>query len=253
MVMGRCGAKLREYIGRMLGNLSRLLGRLTPSVCAVCGAWPSTSVCEHCIQAFAQPAHRCPGCALKLPNAMIRCRACAENPPPWDRALAVVDYAYPWDTLIAEFKFHENAAWAHAFAGLMHNAPWVGPALDDADVVLPMPLAPERLRHRGFNQSTLLARQLRPHKTLHHALLRVIHTAPQSSLPRKDRQSNVQGAFALDPFQREGIAGKKVVLLDDVMTSGASLAAATQALRRAGAAHITALVFARTARGDTQT
>jgi len=247
---GPVPGKLREYIGPMLSMLPHGFSRLAPSVCAVCGAWPAAAVCEHCVQSFAQPAHRCANCAIQLPNGMIRCRACAKSPPPWDRALAVVDYAYPWDRLIAEFKFREDAAWARAFAGLMRNSPWVEPALDEADVLIPMPLAPERLRQRGFNQTALLARQLCPHKTLLHSLLRVVHTAPQSSMPRKDRQGNVQNAFALDPFRLDTVNGKRVVLIDDVMTSGASLSAAARALKRAGAIHVTALVFARTGGGS---
>nr|WP_315464790.1 ComF family protein [uncultured Rhodoferax sp.] len=157
-----------------------------------------------------------------------------------------MDYAYPWDRLIAHFKFQENPAWAHHFARLMRSTPWVDPALEEADFVIPMPLATERLLQRGFNQSALLARQLCPAKTLEHVLLRVIHTPAQSALDRKSRRQNVRNAYAMEPTRQGAVAGKRVVLVDDVMTSGASMGEAAATLRRAGATHITALVFART-------
>ena len=131
----------------------------------------------------------------------------------------------------------------------MRSAPWVEPALDAADLVLPMPLSRERLRERGFNQALLLARALAPSKTQANFLLRMRDTPPQSSLSRAARLDNVRHAFAMEPLYPTAVAGKRVVLVDDVMTSGASLTAAAQCLRQAGAAHITALVFARAERG----
>jgi ComF family protein len=128
----------------------------------------------------------------------------------------------------------------------MRNAPWVEAALEGADVLISMPLAPERQRERGFNQSALLSRHLCREKMLDRALLRVVNTLPQSSLPRKDRRGKVENAFAMDPFQRDAVLGRRVLLVDDVMTSGASMSAACEVLRRAGATYITALVFART-------
>jgi len=131
---------------------------------------------------------------------------------------------------------------------LMRSAPWVEPALDAADLVLPMPLSRQRLQERGFNQALLLARALAPTKTRAQLLLRVQDTPAQSSLSRAQRLRNVQHAFAVDPLRQTSIREKRVVLVDDVMTSGATLAAAARSLRRAGAAHIAAVVFARAER-----
>jgi ComF family protein len=128
----------------------------------------------------------------------------------------------------------------------MRSAPWVEPALDAADLVLPIPLSRARLAERGFNQALLLARALTPKKTEAALLLRVRHTAAQTALDRQDRLSNVKGAFTVDPLMSSKVRGRRVVLVDDVMTSGASLFTAAQALRQAGAARITALVLART-------
>lgn len=230
----------------MFSAFTQGLSRLIPSICAVCHAWPSQALCEECVQTLAQPAHRCPTCALALPPTLQQCRACAMTPPAWDRALTAVDYAYPWDRLITQFKFQEHPAWARHFATLMRNTPWVDPALEEADFVIPMPLAIPRLQERGYNQSALLARSLCSSKTLENVLLRVIDTSAQSSLDRKDRQNNVRHAFAMEPTRHGIVTNKRIVLVDDVMTSGASMAAASTTLKHAGAIHVTALVFART-------
>jgi ComF family protein len=130
---------------------------------------------------------------------------------------------------------------------MLRSTPWVEPALDAADTVLPMPLSKERLRTRGFNQAHVLAQALSKPKADAALLLRIKDTPPQSSLPRAERLSSVKNAFAVEPLRSSEVKGARIVLVDDVMTSGASLFAAAQALRTAGAAHITAIVVARTA------
>jgi ComF family protein len=110
-----------------------------------------------------------------------------------------------------------------------------------------MPLSKERLRTRGFNQAHVLAQALSKPKADAALLLRIKDTPPQSSLTRAERLSSVKDAFAVEPLRTSEVRGARVVLVDDVMTSGASLFAAAQALRTAGAAHITAIVVARTA------
>lgn len=230
----------------MLRQLFLRVSRHLPSQCAVCHAWPSQPVCEACVEQFAQPVARCQTCALPLPGAMRQCGACVSKPPPLDQALAAVAYAYPWSNLVADFKFQHHTGWARSFATLMRSAPWVEPALDAADMLLPMPLSRKRLQLRGFNQAVLLANALDPQKTRSDLLLRVLDTPPQSSLPRAERLRSVQHAFAVDPLKAHQLKGRRVVLVDDVMTSCASVHAAAGVLRHAGAAHITALVFART-------
>ena len=217
-----------------------------PSQCAVCHDWPAQPVCPACVARFAQPRPRCRTCALPLPDGPAQCGACIKNPPPLDHCLAAVDYAYPWAGLITRYKFAGDPGWSASFAELLRSAPQVAPTLEQADLLLPMPLSPERLRERGFNQAYEIARRLAPQKASPHLLLRRRHAPAQSSLPRRQRLRNVQGAFALAPQHRHVLQDKRVVLFDDVMTSGASLFAAAQVLREAGAAHITGLVLART-------
>lgn len=235
-----------QYIGAMFGPLlTRWLDRL-PSQCAVCHAWPARPVCDDCVRRFGQPVPRCLGCALPVLAGVKRCGACLTHPPPVDQTLAALPYSYPWATLITEFKFQEHTGWARSLATLLRSAPWVEPALEQAHCLLPMPLSAQRLRQRGFNQTLLLARALASNKLQAHWLLRVKDSTPQSALPRSQRLQAVRGAYALEPAQAHHLQGKHVVLLDDVMTTGASLFEAARVLRRAGAAHITAMALART-------
>jgi ComF family protein len=230
----------------MLQRLLAGVERALPGQCAVCRAWPAQSLCESCVARFAQPRPRCLRCALPLGGGVAQCGRCLAGPPPLDACYAAVTYDYPWSTLIAQYKFNGQAGWARVFATLMRSTPWVEPALDDADIVLPMPLAPERLAERGFNQSLQLARLLAPARTDATLLLRIRHTPSQAELDRSARLANVKGAFALDPLRAGQVRGKRIVLVDDVMTSGASLHAAARVLKGAGAARITAIVLART-------
>lgn len=164
--------------------------------------------------------------------------------------VAAVDYAYPWAHMVRDFKFHADMAWAHSFARILRSAPWVDPALDAADWIVPMPLSKGRLRERGFNQSSLLAHALdaphAPAKVRDDVLVRIRDTAAQSSLPHSQRRANVAQAFAVHPDQFGAAQGKSVLLVDDVMTTGASLHAAARALAHAGVAEVSAVVFART-------
>ncbi len=230
----------------MFARLFRDLLDALPSQCMVCHAWPAQNLCEACVNRFAQPQARCRTCALLLPAGVTQCGECIRNPPPLDACLAAVPYAYPWSDLIIGYKFHEHPGRAAAFALLLRSTPWVEPALEAADALLPMPLSTERLRTRGFNQALLLARHLAPDKTDSHLLLRIKDTPAQSTQTRKERLTSLLDAFAVDPLRAQQIRGKRLLLVDDVMTSGATLHAAARVLRAAGAAHITGLVIART-------
>ncbi len=217
-----------------------------PSRCAVCQGWPHSPLCETCVSQFAQPQHRCSGCAMPLNPTQQRCPDCLTHPPPLDLCLAAVPYAWPWVDLIARFKFNEQAAWSSTLATLMLSTPWAEDTLEKADFVLPIPLSPQRLAHRGYNQSWLLVQELCLHKANAQLLLRTRDTPSQRDLPRSERLANLNGAFAVEPLSAAKLRGKRVVLVDDVMTSGASLHCAAKVLRQAGVVHISALVLART-------
>ena len=216
-----------------------------PSQCAVCGSWPAQRLCEACIARFAQPRARCSTCALPLAGGALQCGQCLRHPPLLDACIAALDYAYPWAGVLAEFKFRGDPAWAAPLASLMRSTPWAEPAIDAADWLIPVPLSPARLGERGFNQAERLARTLSDQKSTHRLLLRLHSGADQRTLNRAQRLRNLQGAFAVDPLLVETLRGRRVVLVDDVMTTGATLHAAAQVLRQAGVAHLTALVLAR--------
>ena len=230
----------------MFRHLIQGISKRIPSQCAVCHAWPSQPVCEDCAAVFAQPSPRCVTCALPVSAGVQQCGACLTTPPPLDACLAAVPYAFPWSDLVADFKFRQHPGWARTFAQLLRAAPWVEPALDAADLLIPMSLSRQRMRERGYNQSLVLAKALDASKTAHGVLLRLTDTPPQRTLPRNERLRAVTHAYAADPLQVHRISGRRLVLLDDVMTTGATIHAAASALRRAGASHITALVLART-------
>lgn len=246
-----CGRKINghrsgaAYIGPMFRALCQSISDRIPGQCAVCRRWPTAPVCESCIERFAQPCHRCITCALPIPDALTQCGACMRKAPPLNACVAAVHYAYPWSLLIVQFKFHSRPDWARCLATLLRSTPWVEPALEQAHHVIPMPLSSERLRTRGYNQALELARHLAPDKIDGKLLLRIHDTPAQSALAREARMRNVRGAFAVEPLRHAELAGTRVVLVDDVMTSGASMFSAAATLRQAGVGHITGLVLAR--------
>lgn len=234
------------------GLFTRLLHRAAawqgrwPASCAICRAWPSQSLCETCVGRFASPVPRCLRCALPVPAGVHCCGSCLRQPPACARSLAAVDYGWPWADLIADFKFRGRAAWARHFATLMLAADGMQDLLQAADLVAGLPLSRERLAQRGYNQSLLLARALCPDKFHPSLLVRCVDSPAQHSLSRRERLLNLQGSLAPEPAHARLLRGRHVVLVDDVMTTGATLQAAAETLLQAGAACVSAAVLART-------
>ncbi len=186
-----------------------------------------------------------------------RCGAClARNPPAAiEQCVAAVDYAYPWDAVVARLKFRRQPGWAGPMARLMLQAPEAARLLRHCDAMVPVPLAPARLASRGYNQAWELVKALRRQaaldrqragRALGEGLLRVGDAPDQHSLPRAARLRNLRGAFVANPPALSRLAGSHVLLVDDVTTTGATLQAAGEALLSAGARRVSALVFART-------
>jgi ComF family protein len=172
------------------------------------------------------------------------------DPPPFERCRAVAAFDEVARNLVHGLKYRDRldlAAWM---------ADWMARAgrelIDAADVVVPVPLHPRRLWWRRFNQSASLARAVaeRAEKPLvTTALCRIRPTPQQVGLTANERDLNVRGAFKVLENQRPMVAGRRVLLVDDVYTTGATVKAATRALTRAGAASVDVLVFARVVRG----
>jgi ComF family protein len=186
--------------------------------------------------------------------AAPQCPQCLRSPLPLAACWAAVDYVYPWSELLGRYKFAQDTGLSGPLVDLLLHTPGVGPALADLqapDWLLPLPLSAQRLAERGYNQAwelcKLLHRRSRCRAGLSaRLLLRLRHTQAQSELPRDARQLNVRGAFLVDPLAAGQLQGRRVMLVDDVMTTGASLAAAATALLEAGARSVSALVIART-------
>ena len=159
--------------------------------------------------------------------------------------MTAVTYGHPWADCIAKFKFHGDVGLARQLAQLMRNAPWAEPALEMADSVIAMPLSASRLRERGFNQAYELVKHLAPLKADAKSLLRLEHAVHQVGATRAERLAQARNTFWIDPNRIPTLQGKSVVLLDDVMTTGATMYEAARTLRKAGVTHITGLVFAR--------
>lgn len=169
-------------------------------------------------------------------------------PPPFDAAVACVDYGFPWDHLITRFKFHGALDLAPVFARAVADA-WADPDAAAPDIVLPVPSSPARLRERGYDQAWELARRIarrvgcKAEPTL---LRRVRHTAHQIALPPGERAGNVSGAFAVEPRRTGEVRGRSIAVVDDVMTTASTAAEVARALKQAGAAQVAIWVFART-------
>lgn len=197
-------------------------------------------LCEACANGMPCLPPACPVCAAPSPAASV-CGACLARPPSFHATLAVWPYAFPVDRLVQSLKYSGDLPVARLFGAALARR--VGARIADVDLVLPMPLAPQRLKARGFNQAMEIARSCSGRATLDRtAVARVRDTASQTDVPYAERARNVRGAFAC---ARE-LRGLRVAVVDDVMTTGATLAELAGTLQRAGAAWIENWVVART-------
>nr|WP_316640703.1 phosphoribosyltransferase family protein [uncultured Roseateles sp.] len=221
---------------------------LCPALCALCHSACHAAVCGDCLLRHGQPAPRCLGCALRVPAGVARCGACLHHDHALDLSMAGVDYGFPWDGLLQAFKFGGRPELAELLLDRLDAA------LDAAhppapDWLLPVPLALQRLRERGYNQSWELARRLARRRGLRcdaGLLLRTRDTPHQIALPAEQRASNMRGAFAVEPLRLAELRGRSVALVDDVMTTGATLRELARVLKVAGAVHVQAWTIART-------
>jgi ComF family protein len=236
-------------------RLGRWLDHLVPRGCALCGvalapgAFPA--FCTGCLLDLPGARRpRCARCAHPTDRAAPACTACAlpsPQVPTVDRTFAAADYAPPLDRVVTSLKFGRQLALARPLGELL-AARWLAatPA-PPIDVLVPVPLATARLAQRGFNQSLEIARAMsaalgRPVPVLARGLRRLKETPAQAGLALAERRANLKGCFA----GAGRLDGMTIGLVDDVMTSGSTLAEAAGALREAGADRVVALVVART-------
>ncbi|CAJ0790358.1 hypothetical protein LMG18096_02384 [Ralstonia holmesii] len=191
---------------------------------------------------------RCIQCAIALEarHAARHCHACLAGAPDFDATVVIADYGWPLDHLVTGLKFRAQLPLAVWLAGRLGNALAAAPG-GLPDVLLPVPLSPARLRSRGYNQAWEIARRLARQLDIPaqaNALHRVRDNPAQATLDRAERLTNLHGAFVVAEPAR--IAGRHVGVVDDVMTTGATLGEIATQLKRAGATRVTNVVALRT-------
>jgi len=205
-----------------------------------------TGLCKPCLQSL--PWHiapQCPQCGL-LSDGLI-CGSCLNAPPSFDATHALFSYDYPLDRLLQHYKYRESLHLADTFASLFISK-LAGASISLAqkpDLIIPMPMHGERLKQRGFNQALEIARLISKATEIkldYTACQRTRLTPPQASLPLKERIKNIRGVFKCE----KNLQGLNIALVDDVMTTGASLNELAKTLKQAGAAHVECWVIART-------
>ena len=225
------------------GWLRKAVRMVFPPRCLLCGETGANGrdLCPACTEALPWNASACLRCALPLP-VPATCGACLQKPPPLGETHAVFVYGFPLDRLVPRLKFHNDLAAGRLLSGLMADT--LG-ALPRPAALVPVPLHATRLGRRGYDQAlelaTPLARGLRI-PLLTDVLLRTRATAPQSELDAVARQRNLRRAFAV---RADAALPDHVALVDDVMTTGATLEAAAKTLLRAGVVRVDAWVCAR--------
>lgn len=215
----------------------------------LCGARASVQpICPACLADLPHYAlPHCPKCAIPSPDGEV-CGACLHHPPAYDHSLAAFSYVFPVNQLIPALKYHSRLAIAQVLGQHLAHAVAARPR---PDLLIPMPLHPRRLRQRGFNHATEIAREVAADLNLSLELSiceRVRDTPPQVALAYGQRRRNVRDAFVC----HGDVAGKRVALIDDVMTTGTSLDELAKTLKKAGAGEVETWVVARTLRAGDQ-
>ena len=223
-------------------NIRTIIRQSLPAQpCFLCGAASRDGIwCAACNDDLPYlTAPHCPVCALPTHNGAT-CGHCLQHAPQFDRTVAVFAYAFPLDKLVQALKYDQQLVLVNSLADKLAQQVKVRP-----DCLIAMPLHPARLRERSFNQSLELARRVGRKMAiplLLNACQRVRDTPPQTTLSRKERNKNMRLAFTCT----QDLAGRHVAVVDDVMTSGASLNEVARVLREAGAREVSAWVIART-------
>ena len=218
--------------------------------CFLCGMTAQRPVCDGCTAACpALPATLCPRCALPSATGET-CGRCLQTAPHFDATVAAFAYGAPLDQALQAFKYRAALGLAGflsgALAAAIRTRTAALPIGAQAELIVPMPLFRGRLAERGFNQALELARplaKLRGAALETGAVRRIRDTPPQARLPWAERVSNIQDAFAC--AQPANVAGWRVAVVDDVMTTGATLNELARVLKSAGAAHVSNWIVAR--------
>lgn len=228
----------------IVGLIENLMGRAFPCRCELCDApCDSIDLCCECAQDLPRNDKACYRCGQVLAAAVDACGRCLSSPPPFVQTIAPYRYEFPADQLIIGLKFRHRLNCANAMAELIvrHDRR----AFRSIDALIPVPLHYRRQIHRGFNQAEEICRNIAQRTGLpwySNILTRTRATAEQSSLAKVARTSNVAGAFTSRPVPPHHTC---IGLVDDVITTGATIRNAAWQLAEAGASEVRAIAFAR--------
>lgn len=221
-----------------------MLGLIFKTSCILCTSQDAGAhgLCQPCLDELPwHDAPQCPQCGT-LSNGLT-CGNCLHNQPDFDATHALFSYDYPLDRLLQHYKYRESLHLANAFAQL-----WFDKKTHDyahIDLIIPMPMHSIRLKQRGFNQALEIAKIISKNANIkldYTACQRIKFTPPQATLPHKERIKNMRGVFECT----KNLSGLNIAVIDDVMTTGASLNELAKTLKQAGAAHVECWVIART-------
>lgn len=221
-----------------------MLKNLLKSFCLLCADYDGKihGLCTNCYESLPwHTAAKCPQCALISDGRL--CGNCLNASPEFDATHALLTYGYPIDGLLQQYKYNDMLHLAKVFAEFFRTLPNVSE--NDIDLIIPMPMHSQRLRERGYNQALEIARYLAKSLDLpldYLACQRIKLMPPQAGLPLKDRVKNVRGVFECNAT----LQNVKIAIVDDVMTTGASLNELAKTLKKAGAARVECWVIART-------
>lgn len=223
----------------------RVMAHLMPSYCLLCDdqmEWLH-GLCENCLQGLPWNTSACRRCALPLASGQV-CRRCQTRPGPFDTIITPLIYRQPVDRMICELKYSARLAWARTAAGLIVDTiRYRDEPLPD--LLVPVPMTLRAVRRRGFQPSTTIARligkrlKIRTHESI---VGKYRETKRQSTLTHRERESNISGVFEV--WQQS--VGRKIVLVDDVVTTGSTVAELARILKKTGAAQVRVWAFART-------
>lgn len=226
-------------------GMDALIDRVWPGRCLLCGAsgLPGLDLCAGCVAEWPLNRHGCARCAVPLAFDVRICGRCQQRPPPWQQVWVPFRYDWPLDRLATRFKFAGDLAAGRTLARLF--AAQALPAAPRPQMLVPVPLHRSRLRRRGYNQALELARVLARRHGLgwrRDGLRRRRATAAQTDLDQGRRRANVRGAFEVDAAQPWPA---HVAVVDDVMTTGSTLAECARALQAAGVHRVEVWALAR--------
>ena len=250
---------MKQLLNKWLKNSHLLNFRLNTGIlkqvifkqhCLLCTSSDANNqaICVACLADLPwSPQTSCPQCGLAS-NGMV-CGSCLNSQPDFDATKAVFLYAYPVDAMMLRYKYGNMLNLGDTFGEFLAEKIVLENHFKNIDLIIPMPMHPQRLKERGFNQALEIAKVLTKNckeKLDYNSLERQTLTPPQASLPLKARVKNIKGAFKVNDDLVGDLKGKRIAIVDDVMTTGASLNELAKTLKKAGASHVECWVVART-------